>query len=208
MKQIVETTDTGAIDNCLFRTDTRIVDKKVHSNPTARTDRQDRKSGIPHAMANHYPSWLAFCAKAQFFGLQKQDLNLLLQAGRMMHTQNGQQLFCEGECNDRIFVILDGQVKLGKSARRPKWLDMGPYGMINMSDDEEPVWNGYRLCTASNCLGGLPLTREACHSLTAVSIGECNLLVVETASLENLLQSQGRGHHAPRIMASLHQMLP
>ncbi|MBF0214885.1 MAG: cyclic nucleotide-binding domain-containing protein [Magnetococcales bacterium] len=207
MEQIVGTTETGAVGKGLFRTGARAVDAGNGKNATGRSERKSERTGTSHALVNQHPSWGSFCTKARFFGLQDQDLKLLMQVGRVTHTRDGQQLFCEGECNDVIFIILDGKVKLGKTAHKPHWIDMGPYGMINMDEDEEPVWSGYHVCSASHSLGGLPLTLETCHSLTAVSDGECDLLVLETSSLEKHLALQGRSHQATRIMTSLRQML-
>ncbi|MBF0272158.1 MAG: hypothetical protein HQL98_08865 [Magnetococcales bacterium] len=207
MEQIIETTETGAMNNGFFRAGTRAMGKAVCKSVTGRSEKKAPKTAVRHAAVNQHRSWGAFCSKARFFGLQEQDLNLLMQVGRVMHTRDGQQLFCEGECNDVIFIILDGKVKLGKTAHKPFWIDMGPYGMINMDEDDEPDWKGYQVCSASQCLGGVPLTREVCHSMTAVSDGECELLVLETASLENQLSLQGRSHQSARIMASLRQML-
>ncbi|MBF0192032.1 MAG: cyclic nucleotide-binding domain-containing protein [Magnetococcales bacterium] len=207
MEQIVEMTETGAVGKGLFRAGARAVDTEGFKSVTGRSDRKSERTGTRHALVSQHPSWGLFCTKARFFGLQDQDLKLLMQVGRVTHTRDGQQLFCEGESNDVIFIILDGKVRLGKTAHKPHWIDMGPYGMINMDEDEEPIWSGYHVCSASHSLGGLPLTFETSHSLTAVSDGECDLLVLETATLENHLALQGRSHQAARIMASLRQML-
>ncbi|MBF0629010.1 MAG: cyclic nucleotide-binding domain-containing protein [Magnetococcales bacterium] len=191
----------------MFRPGTRAVDMDTGKRLPDRSEKKSERSGMRNTMLYQRPYWGSFCTKARFFGLHDQDLKLLMQVGRVMHTCDGQQLFCEGECNDLIFIILEGKVKLGKSTQKPRWIDMGPYGMINMDDDLEPVWQGYQVCSASNCLGGVPLTREMCHSMTAISDGECEVLVVETISLEQQLALQGRSHQAGRIMACLRQML-
>ncbi|MBF0126876.1 MAG: hypothetical protein HQM02_06655, partial [Magnetococcales bacterium] len=93
MEQIVETTRTGAVGKGSFRTGVRAADTGSCKSVTGRSDRKSEKTGTRHALVNQHPSWGSFCAKARFFGLQDQDLKLLMQAGRVMHTRDGQQLF-------------------------------------------------------------------------------------------------------------------
>ncbi|MBF0417312.1 MAG: hypothetical protein HQL86_03580 [Magnetococcales bacterium] len=206
MAQLVDMTGNETAGNRFYKAGTRIMDKDVSHDLTEQSDRKVVKAATRPAALHPNLSCGAFYNKAHFFGLQKQDLNLLLQVGRVMHLRDGYPLFCEGESNDMIFIILDGQVKLGKTLQKPCWFDMGPYGMVNLSDHEEPEWRDYRVCSANNCLGCVSPTCAACHTLTAVTDGACNVLALEPAMLENQLLLQGRDNQSARIMACLRQM--
>ncbi|MBF0339834.1 MAG: cyclic nucleotide-binding domain-containing protein [Magnetococcales bacterium] len=208
MEHIIEMTGSGRAGKTFSKIGARSVDRNISQSSAGRSDKKIPKAAVARPITNNQRSWGEFYTRAEYFGLQEQDLSLLMQMGRVTHTRDGQELFSEGESNDVIYIILDGRVKLGKTTHKPLWLDMGPYGMVNMDDDDkEPVWDRYKVCTPSSCLGGAPLTREACHSLTAVSEGECDLLVLESANLESQLFQQGGGHQSARILTGLRQML-
>ncbi len=206
MEQIVETTGTKTAVTDHFKTATSVSGKEQARNRRERPDRTTPQNETGNTRDHFKKAWGAFCSKAHAFGLQEQDLNLLMQVGRVTHTHDGQQLFCEGECNDAIFLILDGKVKLGETARKPFWMDFGPYGMINMDEDMAPVWKDYQVCTVSHCLGCLVPTREPRHSRTAISEGECDLLVLDTLSLKDKLSVYDKSHQSARILSSLRRM--
>lgn len=104
---------------------------------------------------------------------------------------NGEYIFQEGIQDDRVYLIQTGEVEVGYAATRPQWVDMGPYGMIDMEEggdarSKRSMWRKKTVLGAGECLGEPCCLYNARHHLSARAMGQVHMLSVHGNMLKKL----------------------
>ena len=105
-----------------------------------------------------------------------------------IHMADGEALFEQGERGDQVFFIHQGQVDMGVKGAHSRWVDFGPYGSVNMDDDqpESGSWISRVTLAAGECVGETDFVMDASHSLSARAVGEVDLLCLGAGQLRHL----------------------
>lgn len=103
---------------------------------------------------------------------------------------NGEFIFQEGIRDDRVYLIQKGTVEVGYTLSKCQWVDMGPFGMIDMEEDEDlspkSDWLKKTVLEVGDCLGEPCCLHNARHDLSARAMGEVQMLSVEGHLLKNM----------------------
>ena len=103
---------------------------------------------------------------------------------------NGEYIFQEGIRDDRVYLILKGKVEVGYVSGKSQWVDMGPFGMIDMKEGDGALHNARWLKKAileeGDCLGELCCLHDSRHVLSARAVGEVQVLSVHGYLLKDL----------------------
>lgn len=106
------------------------------------------------------------------------------------HFSNGEYIFQEGIRDDRVYLIQKGKVEVGYTSGKGQWVDMGPFGMIDMDEGERVLRNAHWLKKAvleeGDCLGELCCLHDSRHDLSARAVGEVHMLSVHGYLLKDL----------------------
>lgn len=103
---------------------------------------------------------------------------------------NGEYIFQEGVRDDRVYLIQEGEVEVGYASTKIQWVDMGPYGMIDMEEGEEsPLkssWLEKTVLGVGDCLGEICCLHNARHDMSARAMGNVQMLSVQGHLLKDL----------------------
>lgn len=120
--------------------------------------------------------------------LGHEDIELLQTIGYTIHSQDGQMLFEQGEPQTTIHVLLQGKVKVGQRRHCPEWLDLGPFGLVDLANETSDDWADSRLYNQVACLSEFDLFSDRPHTQSAISVGACKLLIVNVTILKKFIQ--------------------
>lgn len=103
---------------------------------------------------------------------------------------NGEFIFREGVRDDRVYLIQKGSVEVGYTLGKCQWVDMGPFGMIDMEEDEplsaKSDWLKKTVLGVGDCLGEPCCLHNSRHDLSARAMGEVQMLSVDGYLLRDL----------------------
>lgn len=106
------------------------------------------------------------------------------------HFVNGEYIFQEGIKDDRVYLIQEGEVEVGYPSTKSQWVDMGPYGLIDMEEDStsstQSHWRNKTVLGAGECLGEPCCLHDTRHHLSARAMGNVQMLSVHGHSLKAL----------------------
>lgn len=103
------------------------------------------------------------------------------------HFSNGEYIFHKGERNDYVYLIQKGQVEVGHANAQHQWVDMGPYGMIDMEEELlESGWLKKAMLGEGECLGEVCCLNDSTHDLSARAVGDVHMLSVPGSLLKSL----------------------
>ena len=122
-------------------------------------------------------------------GLERDEYRLLSSMLQPVHVKNGDVLFKEGESNREIFLIQNGQVNVGRSAKKHQWIDMGPFGEIDFMDDAEDTTSDLLeqvTLGPGDCVGESRLFFHHSHALTAIVAKEGDMLCLNACKIPDI----------------------
>lgn len=117
---------------------------------------------------------------------------------------HGEYIFQEGIRDDRVYLIQKGQVEVGYTEDKAQWVDMGPYGMIDMKEDalKNAQWAKKTVLEEGDCLGELCCLQDARHDLSARAKGDVQMLSVQGHLLKELCADSTDLEHCVRDLLS------
>ncbi|MBF0178620.1 MAG: cyclic nucleotide-binding domain-containing protein [Magnetococcales bacterium] len=96
---------------------------------------------------------------------------------RHINVRDGDILFGEGERGNQLYVIREGKVVIGHRTTPGQWMDLGPYGAVDMNEERpEDRWKDWQLLGEGDCLGVEGCLWGARHDLSAMAVGSADLL--------------------------------
>ena len=107
-----------------------------------------------------------------------------------VHVMDGEFLFKEGEIDDELFLIDAGKVALGHLTDCCSWVNMGPYGPVDVEGEEEARWNTVLVLGPGDVVGEFTLLGHSAHTLSAMVRQEGDLLELDAPHLTWLDQKQ------------------
>ena len=109
------------------------------------------------------------------------------------HFSNGEYIFQEGVRDDRVYLIQKGKVEVGYTETKYQWVDMGPFGMIDMEEEEESLknanWLKKTVLEKGDCLGEPCCLHDTRHDMSARAMGDVQMLSVHGHLLKELCSS-------------------
>ncbi|MEO5333928.1 MAG: cyclic nucleotide-binding domain-containing protein [Magnetococcus sp. YQC-5] len=121
---------------------------------------------------------------------ESKECQEFLQLVNRIYAQDGETLFEAGERGHQIFIIRQGQVQMGRKAKRGQWMDMGPFGCVNMDEDQaSQVWHERVTLGEGDCVGEVTFKLGQTHEQTAMAVGDVSLLCLNVAQLRHLAKN-------------------
>jgi CRP-like cAMP-binding protein len=128
-----------------------------------------------------WADWLRY--KSHLRGLNLEECRLIGGMLHPVHVNEGELLFEQGESNQELFLIKNGCVKVGQSTKRHQWIDLGPYGEVDMDDDEDKELQEKVILGPGDCVGETTLFSNHAHALTAIAIEEGDMLRLDVCKM-------------------------
>ena len=126
-------------------------------------------------------------------GLESRDFQMLNEVCSSFRMHRGEFLFEEGERENTIFLIRSGKVALGHAAARHQWVNMGPFGEVDLDEDAgEPQWLEQVTLQPGECAGELNLFDQGPHELTAWVAEDGEVLSLNARSLRKVFETNPR----------------
>lgn len=147
--------------------------------------RQNMETSINKIQKSEELRWLQeFGYLGEFETHECQELMKLV---NYIHARDGEILFEEGERGNQVFIIRQGQVELGRKATRGQWMDMGPFGCVNMDENQaSQVWTERVTLREGDCVGEISFMLDQSHGQTAMAAGDVSLLCLNLNQLRHL----------------------
>lgn len=109
---------------------------------------------------------------------------------------SGEYIFQEGARDDRVYLIQKGKVEVGYTLDKCQWVDMGPYGMIDMEEEggekkrlENFNWVKKTVLGEGDCLGEPCCLHNTRHDMSARAMGDVQMLSVQGHLLKSMCSS-------------------
>ena len=121
-------------------------------------------------------------------GLDRDEYRLLSGVLHPMHLNEGDFLFETGENNREIFLIRNGHVEVGRARRKHHWIDLGPYGEVDLTEDaggKEELQDKIVL-GPGDCVGENGLFINHAHALTAIAAEEGEVLCLNACKIPDI----------------------
>lgn len=119
------------------------------------------------------------------------DLDIIKTIASPIAFHQGETVFEEGEPAEAVYVVQKGTVDSGHPLDIHKWVDFGPYGLVEISNnDQYPAssmnWQGVVSLVPGAVLGDRGVFNHSCHSSSAFCRTDCDLLRLDTHQLTRL----------------------
>lgn len=126
-------------------------------------------------------SWIPRAAPRHNFPpeLTPKERRIVEEITQPVHVHEGEYLFHEGEKLGCMFLIDQGEVEMGRVINPCTWVDMGPYGPIDVEGEEEEAWESVLTLGPWDVVGEFCMMEREPHTLTALVKNEGNLLVLD-----------------------------
>ncbi len=108
--------------------------------------------------------------------------------------QDGEALFKEGEADDRLFIIREGEVEMRQAAHPHRWVNFGIYGNMDMDDQDSEENNAFPICLKrtylheGDCAGEMGFVVGSPHAMTARACGEVKVFCLDSDHVKSLAE--------------------
>ena len=137
-------------------------------------------------------SWIPRAAPRHNFPpeLTPKERRIVEEITQPVHVHEGEYLFHQGERMGCLFLIDQGEVELGRVVNPCSWVDMGPYGPIDVEGEEEESWETTLTLGPWDVAGEFCMLENLPNTLTALVRNEGNILVLDQDHLAWLDKKQ------------------